>query len=241
MSTIKTWVPIATALLLIAASGLVWNRYGALDSNEVDVESNRSTDKGRISMARSANSADSDTGDAEKHHERLPTSERANNYAKPSNPARASSQSRKSGESQITDQGFSLPWLPGIDPKGIPFPMSESIKRACEEMKHLGTASCAEHYAVLDWLANESRDEKWAASVVASIASAVASQPDYFIRAIDCRMTLCAIEIESTRGVFRHTTGTSTNTIELVDRVFGYETSESNQMVKVTSMTFRRR
>lgn len=135
-----------------------------------------------------------------------------------------------------------LPWLSGVDPLGIPFPTSDSVNRACEEMEHLGSANCQDHYSALAKLASEPRDEEWAASIAKSILSVVASQPEFFIRSLDCRTTLCAVEIESTIGAFdRHEARKLDKYLVRVDRVYGYERNNSNQRVTVTSMTFRRR
>ena len=137
-------------------------------------------------------------------------------------------------------KGYS--WATGIDPTGIEFPISDSIKRACEKLAKLQHGNCHDHTAVLARLAKEGRDEAWATSVEDAIASQVLAKPNFLIRSLDCRLTVCAVEIESTSGVFDRTAPDKLKTIlSRVDTITGYERNSSNQLVTVTSITFARK
>lgn len=144
------------------------------------------------------------------------------------------------GEGIVGESKHDLPWIEDVDPIGIPFPISRSVRRQCESMKDL-RANCDEHFGVFSQLATESRDDKWAATSARAIMALVETQDGYSIRALDCRTTVCGVEIEG-HDAFDRPAGRRLNPIlTRVDRVYGIERNQSNERVIVTSMTFRRR
>lgn len=143
---------------------------------------------------------------------------------------------------QRSGEARGISWAGGIDPTGIPFPTSDSIRNTCAEYSGLKSGSCRDHEAALTRLAKEGRDEKWAPLMEDAIASLVAPHQNYSIRSIDCRTTVCAVEIESILGVFdRSAPEKLKNKLERVDTINGYERNDSNQRVTVTAISFKRK
>lgn len=80
---------------------------------------------------------------------------------------------------------------------GRPFPVSASVAAGCK------VYTCPEMDEVLARFAQEPRDSAWAAQMEAKLQDYVESQPgQYQIRAIECRTTLCFIEVASPYGSF---------------------------------------
>jgi hypothetical protein len=144
------------------------------------------------------------------------------------------------GESTGSVESSEDPSPAGIGPVGNPFPISRSVKDSCDRISHLGKASCGDIFSLLELLQKESRDSRWAKSMEQLIRDLVSAQPGYSIRALDCRSTVCAVEVESTWGVFRPNKRSLRGRLYWVDQNFGYEVNDNNERVKVTLVVLQR-
>ncbi len=122
-----------------------------------------------------------------------------------------------------------------------PYVLSESIKEECARIAHLAKADCNDHLSAIARLENEVRDAGWADATEASIRLIVESEPGYRVRSLECRSSICALEVESPTDVFsqKHFQAISAR-ISDIDRVFTYEYPSQGVRVKVTSITFQR-
>jgi hypothetical protein len=78
---------------------------------------------------------------------------------------------------------------------GRPFPVSASVAAGCK------VYTCPETDEALARFAREPQDPAWSAQMEAKLQNYVESQPgQYKIRAIECRTTLCFIEVASPYG-----------------------------------------
>jgi hypothetical protein len=91
-----------------------------------------------------------------------------------------------------------------IDVIGRPFPVSTSVEAACQRISREGHDACDRTHEALQRLAREPRDPAWAAEMEASLQEYVAkTEPGkYSIRALECRSSVCAIEVESIFGPY---------------------------------------
>jgi hypothetical protein len=124
--------------------------------------------------------------------------------------------------------------------RGTPFPLSPSVSHTCSQMAHLGKASCADIYGLLDQMQNEPRDKEWAESMEQIIQHLVTNHPGYSVRALACRTTVCALEVESTLGVFRPDKRALSGKLSWIDQSYGYEVNNNTEKVKVTLVVFHR-
>ena len=88
---------------------------------------------------------------------------------------------------------------------GRPFPMSPSVEGPCrkEIAKDPKTASCDRVLDLLSAMAREPRDPAWAFEAETRLRDLINANPKLFtIRAIECRTSLCAIEVASTYGQY---------------------------------------
>ena len=123
----------------------------------------------------------------------------------------------------------------------VPFKVSESIRRECVQMAHLGKANCDEQLKAIAQLKNERRDAQWADAIEESMRTIVNRQPGFRVRALECGTSICAIEIESSQDIFSRTHFDSIATlIEDVDLIFAYEHTSAGERIKVTSIAFER-
>lgn len=87
---------------------------------------------------------------------------------------------------------------------GIPFPVSESVLRACEQESH-PSVECKPNKKLLDKMAAEPREEPWATAGERAIRDLVEFEPGtdrrrqitYTIRALECRKSICFVEVAS--------------------------------------------
>jgi hypothetical protein len=128
----------------------------------------------------------------------------------------------------------------GADSAGVPFPISQSVKASCEQISHLGKASCADIHAALDRLQKESRDFAWAGEMERIIDELVAVHPGFSVRSLVCRTTVCAVEVESTQRVFLPDKRSLRGKLIWIDQNFGYEVNEGGERVKVTLVALQR-
>jgi len=125
---------------------------------------------------------------------------------------------------------------------GHPFPVSASVEASC---RGLGS-SCDEHLeGILSQFAQEPRDPAWAKEMEAKLRDQVmTAEPDKFsIRAIECRTTLCVVEVASLQGPYRAAPYAFVRSNNLFNgsAMYGYESNEYQAMITVTLRTFVRR
>lgn len=87
---------------------------------------------------------------------------------------------------------------------GRPFPISRSIESHCRSAHvALYVERCTEVQALLAEFSQESRDARWASSVEANLRVHVSQKvAGGAIRALECRFSLCAIEVASVGDLF---------------------------------------
>jgi hypothetical protein len=84
---------------------------------------------------------------------------------------------------------------------GRPFPLSESVRRTCEKM----AIFCKKGEALLAALAEEPRDERWAATTEDMIRREITRKEfsPQTIRGLECRRTICAVEATTQTAMIR--------------------------------------
>lgn len=94
----------------------------------------------------------------------------------------------------------------GIDPLSVigrPFPVSRTITDFCTAELPRDDPTCGRVRDALDRLAEEPRDDTWAAHAEAVISVYVSQEPgEQVLKAVECRQTLCAAEIWSYVEIF---------------------------------------
>jgi hypothetical protein len=127
------------------------------------------------------------------------------------------------------------------EPKPI-FSPSDAIRETCAKYAKDSEANCSGQQTVLDKLSREQRDRSWAIAMESEIRAAVAAVAGYQTRAVECRTTVCVLEVESGLGGFRASNLRSIKSeLELVDLINGYERKSAGQLTTVTLMTFQRK
>ena len=127
---------------------------------------------------------------------------------------------------------------------GVPFPVSESVEQRCEKFaaEHGESTSCKNIHTLLTKMSQEPRDVAWATTLEATLRRLIAADPKQFtIRAIECRTSLCAVEVASSNQFlgFSYSTQIS-NGIWAVDVWWGDETNPEGAPIVVTLKIFRR-
>ena len=83
-----------------------------------------------------------------------------------------------------------------------PFPTSESVRHDCQGTS-AGVGICEAVMQLLQKFAEEPRDPGWAPDTEARIRAFVESEGGKFaIRALECRTSVCAVEVESVHGPY---------------------------------------
>jgi hypothetical protein len=119
------------------------------------------------------------------------------------------------------------------------FPLSDSVKSGCSNTPDL----CAREYELLTKMAEERRDPAWASAMEEKLRHWIEVEPDrYAIRALECRQTVCAVEVASIMGRFPGPTYQEQRGSKLSDEAgyFGYERNEYGATVTVTLRIFER-
>ncbi len=127
---------------------------------------------------------------------------------------------------------------------GRPFPLSKSVLRTCEEPS--ADSQCPLLKEVLSSFTSEPRDLRWARAMEELLESLVASaaSEQFSARAIECRSSLCAIEVV---GPTLFAVKRATDDADLYRQLFpgigdfGFEDNPNGEKVVVTVLTFRRR
>jgi hypothetical protein len=124
---------------------------------------------------------------------------------------------------------------------GIPFPVSPSVDARCKLIKKVDL--CERQHNMLAKMAQEPRDNSWATKTEALIQDEVMSEKPgvYSIRNIECRSSLCAVEVESLSDAYVGESYDFLNPNNLVDgfRMGGApETDDLGRQVSVTFLLF---
>jgi hypothetical protein len=128
-----------------------------------------------------------------------------------------------------------------VDPESVigrPFPVSKSVDEGCTE------SYCSEWRGLLGKFAQEPRDPRWAAQTEADLRALALAEPEkYTVRSVECRSSLCVIEVASLFGGFSGIPTTSALYGKLFNggAEFGFERDPSSARITVTVQTFERR
>jgi hypothetical protein len=124
---------------------------------------------------------------------------------------------------------------------GIPFAVSDSVEVVCKRRR---VNLCEMIHEDLTSLSHEARDLAWAPKIESLIRNKVSSQgPDtYSIRSVDCRSTICAVEVESTADAYISTNYNFQVANGLAEgrKAFGEEVDASGHRVMVSLIVFVR-
>ena len=122
---------------------------------------------------------------------------------------------------------------------GRPFKISASVQAGCKEV------ACPELERDLAKFAQQPQDPTWASEMEARLEEYIeSSEPDkYQIRNVECRTSMCYVEVASIYGPF-FPPGYSSPMNQLLlggAADFGYEANPSSARITVTVMPFFRR
>jgi hypothetical protein len=139
------------------------------------------------------------------------------------------------------------PPLSGTDDSviGVPFPVPASAEGVCTISKRLhGPDLCERQHKLLAKMAKEPRDLAWAAKTETLIQDEVTSLSpgNYSIRNIECRSSICAVEMESLSDWYSGATIEFDNANNLVDgfRLHAVETDSVGREIKVSLVLFNK-
>jgi len=128
-----------------------------------------------------------------------------------------------------------------------PFPVSSSIRETCDHLSDSTGADCAELYELLNRMSAEQEDPTWARMTEAKLWSFLrsANRPVFSTRAIQCRSTVCVVEVEAAFGlgpfeVLSYEQATSLGMLHR-DGVYGYENKTGAGRLRVRIQAFERR
>jgi hypothetical protein len=128
---------------------------------------------------------------------------------------------------------------------GRPFPVSESIEAICKRYSTPTKDDCAEEHQLMEKMAQEPRDPKWASGLEAKLRQEVlATGPGkYDVRAIECRSTLCALEVQSKFGIYisKYETHLWHDELFIGPSLIGYERDEGGNRITVYLRFYTRR
>jgi len=131
---------------------------------------------------------------------------------------------------------------------GQRFPISASVEAPCSQQAKRGNeAQCGEVLPLLSEMSQEPRDETWAPAMEEKLRNLIMNEPAPFeIRDIECRTSLCAVEVASANGAFYIIPRISSD-VELSENLlvwtaaFGYELNPSGAKITVTLPVLKRR
>jgi hypothetical protein len=118
---------------------------------------------------------------------------------------------------------------------GRPFPVSNSVAAGCK------ADGCPELDQALAKFADEPRDPVWASKIEEKLREFIATDPQYTVRNLECRSTLCFAEVTSILGGFNDGIKSNDSLHGLLytdNRVFGYERDPSSGRITVTLVKF---
>lgn len=113
---------------------------------------------------------------------------------------------------------------------GRPFPVSASVAR---QWKNVPLTQ--EMAGLLDQFTQEQRDVQWAPVTESHIYDLIADYPDITPRAIECRSSICMFEVSYTwkAGFSVIDDRYLLDQVRFIGDVWGFETDETNQQIKV--------
>ncbi len=128
---------------------------------------------------------------------------------------------------------------------GRPFPVSASVEARCRNWANKADDPCEDVHKLLSRMAQEPRDTAWAAQMEEEIRDQVmtGSPGKYSIRAVECRTSVCAVEVASLFGLYfgpKYDDPLSSK-LEQGIHTWGYEFDASGGRITVTVMPFTRR
>ncbi len=129
---------------------------------------------------------------------------------------------------------------------GRPFPVSQSVEASCERLSGRRGTICDDVYVFLERMAKEPRSPVWAAQMEAKLREHVASsqQGTFIIRTVECRTTVCALEVESHVGRPYHGTLRPGDALYKVlsDEIVahGYERAPDGNRITITLVPYTR-
>ena len=132
---------------------------------------------------------------------------------------------------------------PDIGTMRQPFPVSPSVETDCREIARSGAIWCDDADKALTRFAAEPRDAVWAAAMEKQLRAQVARDEvgKHWIRALECRTSLCMIEVESTIGPYLgHSIDAASTKRQLSVPAFGYERAEDGSQITVTLLAYSR-
>lgn len=123
---------------------------------------------------------------------------------------------------------------------GRPFPLSSSIAATCKRDPDV----CKEAHGWLEKMVQEPRDQQWAARAEESLRETILAEGDKFsIRTLECRQTVCAVEVASIHGPLFTLKAEELMAYRLWGKtlIMGYETNENEMRVTVTVWIYERK
>jgi hypothetical protein len=128
---------------------------------------------------------------------------------------------------------------------GQPFPVSRSMQSQCKRNPVPTAEACAGVSKLLEEMAQEPRDEGWAMEVEAELrAHVLREHPTARIRALECRTSLCAVEVAAETGylvILGEEEQRKCGIYDLSHASSSFETAPSGSKVTVTLRVFERR
>lgn len=128
---------------------------------------------------------------------------------------------------------------------GRPFPVSSSVTTSCRAISGGGDDACGNTWEPLRRMEQEPRDSAWANEMESMLGDHLASGDvgKFRIRAVECRTTICVVEVESMSGPYF---GSFDRDAPLFKVLYpgigahGYETDPSGTRITVTLMPYTR-
>ncbi len=128
---------------------------------------------------------------------------------------------------------------------GPPFPVSPSVEASCKRLSTPASDFCEGAHRLLDKMSRERRDPAWASEMEQKLRDHIAtSEPGKFtIRALECRSSVCILEVESILGPYTGGFRSGSPLYKQLDwdlPARGYETNVDSARVTVTLMPYTR-
>jgi hypothetical protein len=250
---LRTATYLIAALALIALGVGVQQRYfGANDGNPLDhTDQSGAATPPAISRMDSVTSHSDSPSDLRKSNNVIPgqSPESLSGEIHPSGPASTNPAVTPRQDSGSESQTPSSVNTEASDPAAVigrPFPVSASVVAKCRSWSTKGgNEICDEVHRTLSEMAQEPRDPAWATDMEAKLRNLVLAQEpgDLSIRSIECRQSLCAVEVTSLIGPYCELHYDDLVKINMSNGlcIHGRETGPSGARVIVSLESFSRR
>lgn len=244
----RRWQLSKAALLLAVALGLFWWKARIDDTqhprartaeversmNGVDNAPARVVEKSNpIDLPESTRGPAKVEGAAQRTRPDKPGSLRVNDSG-------SSSDARRQATEPVEDVGAAV----GAE-VGQPFPVSESVESQCRSNPSPGAGECSNVRDLLEEMSRETRDQGWAPAVESTLRAHVMQKLEGArIRALECRSSLCAVEVASPAGALEILRETEQRAYGIYDNshfALGFETDPSSAITTITLTVFERR